>query len=456
MRTFRRPMFRKGGNVDNGIMTGIVDRTQAQDGYLPGSTAEMKGAMGVTEEGINLSRRVDPKINIPDTTGDIDISLMEDRPVPKYLSEEYTGGVTEADLGTPKTVEEYLAQLKKGAGEYGGMDPLTSFLLTAGPSVAGATSFADAVNKLQPATKQLISQADAKAKYDRDLRKAAVNLGLQEEQKFDDRRFNLLLKADDREYQKFLTDDERNYLAEVKNDDRLYNKDLIKNEREFNLELLQDSRRYDKLKEEDRRAYDLQIEERARAYQKLDEEKKRAYEEKLIKEGRAFELQQIIRAEEFKKDMYNLEKEEAKKYTEKDFLEVYEGDTLQARNRAKFENEKLKTKILEKFGSQFEGFINGPNDITEQQLIKNKENKKVGKVYYDVNTGKIKRFRKTTEGYVFEEIDIDTFVEEDPPKGSTEAEKKAEIDKRFEFLSDDQRKILEEIKNRPPDPYPGA
>ena len=55
-------------------------------------------------------------------------------------------------------------------------------------------------------------------------------------------------------------------------------------------------------------------------------------------------------------------KEEAKKYTEKDFIEVYEGDTLQAKNRAEFENEKLKTKILEKFGSQFDGFLNGPND----------------------------------------------------------------------------------------------
>jgi len=55
MRTFKRPMFRKGGNVGNGIMTGIVDRTEAQDGYLPGSTAQMKGASGVTEEGIDLA-----------------------------------------------------------------------------------------------------------------------------------------------------------------------------------------------------------------------------------------------------------------------------------------------------------------------------------------------------------------------------------------------------------------
>ena len=33
MRTFKRPMFRKGGNVGNGIMSGITDRVQAQEGY---------------------------------------------------------------------------------------------------------------------------------------------------------------------------------------------------------------------------------------------------------------------------------------------------------------------------------------------------------------------------------------------------------------------------------------
>ena len=459
MRTFRRPMFRKGGNVDNGIMTGIVDRTQAQDGFLPGRTAEMKGAMGVTEEGINLARSVDPTVNIPNTTGDIDISLMEDRPVPKYLSEEYTGGVTEADLGTPKTAEEYLAQLKKGAGEYGGMDPLTSFLLTAGPSVAGATSFADAVNKLQPATKQLISQADAKAKYDRDLRKAAVNLGLQEEQKFDDRRFNLLLKSDDREYQKFLTNDERKYLASVKEDDRLYNKDLIKNEREFNLQLLKDSRRYDKLKEEDRRAYDLQIEERARAYQKLDDEKKRAYEEKLIKEGRAFELQKIIRAEDFEKSMYEKEKEDSKKLPAAYYADKYYGDdSVKGENRKAFEDNKLRSKFIEKFGSQYEGFINGgDNDREETQIIKNKKKKDLGKVFYDLQTGEAKIVRQTTDGeFSLQIIDLDTYVKPDTPPGSTKEEKDAKIDKRFDYLSEEQRKKLEEIQNMPPDPYPGA
>jgi hypothetical protein len=431
MRTFKRPMFRKGGNVGDGIMTGIVDRSMHAADPFVGETDQFP--------------KIDVTSGVQDTSGNIDTSLPSEGKGVEYLSEEFSA--KPVDIGKPKSVEEYLATLKEGAGEYGGMDPLTSFLLTAGPSVAGATSFADAVNRLQPATKQLISQADAKAKYNRDLRRAAVNLGLQDEQKFEDRRFNLALKMNDREYQKFLTDDERGYLNAVRQDDRVYNKDLIKNTREFELSLLRDKRAYDKLNEEDRREYDLKVADRARAYQKLDEEERREYEERLIKEGRAFELDKIKRAEDFQMKLYDKEQEEAKKYTEKDFLEVYEGDTLQAKNRANFENSKLKTTFIEKFGSNFEGFLNGPNDPQESTMIKKGNNKKVGKVYYDVNTGEAKIYNKKTDGtYGFQVIDIDTYVKPDPPKGSTKAEKDAEIDERFKYLNPNQIKILEDLK----------
>ena len=401
MRTFRRPMFRKGGNVGNGIMTNIVDRSMhAEDPIVTGN---------------------DP-----------------------FLSN--------VDIGQPKTQEQFIEEIRAGAGDYGGMDPLTSFLLTAGPSVAGATGFADAVNRLQPATQQLIEGADAKAKYDRDVRMAGTKLALADQQKFDDRRFNLALKADDRSYQDFLKQDERSYLAGIKADDRLYNKDLIKDERKFNLELIQDSRAYEKLKLKDKQAYDAKILEDARAYNKMEKEDQRKYEERLIKEGRTFELDKIIRAEEFQEKLYDKEQEAAKRYTEKDFIEVYEGDTLQANNRAKFENNKLKTKFIEKFGPQFDGFLNGPNDPEESKMIKKGNNKKVGKVYYDVNTGEAKIYNKKTDGtYGFQVIDIDTYVKPDPPKGSTKEEKDAVIDERFDYLSDDQKRIIEEIQKNKPD-----
>ena len=390
-------MFRKGGNVGVGIMTGIVDRTEAQDGYT---------------------------------------------------------GLENLDIGTPKTQEQFIEEIRAGAGDYGGYDPLTSFLLTAGPSVAGATSFADAIEKLKPATQQLIKGADAKAKFDRDVRMAGTKLALADQQKFDDRAFDLALKADDRSYQDFLREDERDYLAGVKADDRIYNKELIQDERKFNLDLIQDQRAYNKLEKEDQRTYDAKILEDARAYAKMEKEEQRKYEEKLIKEGRAFELDKIIRAEDFQKEILADERELEKRYTEKDFIEVYEGDTLQANNRANFENNKLKTKVLEKFGSQFEGFLNGPNDPQESTMIKKGNNKKVGKVYYDVNTGEAKIYNKKTDGtYGFQVIDIDTYVKPDAPKGSTQKEKDEEIDKRFDVLSDDQRRIIEEIRKNKPDDF---
>jgi len=403
MRTLKRPMFRKGGNVGDGIMTGIVDRSMHAEN--------------------------------PIVTGNDPF-------------------VSNVDIGQPKTQAEYIEEIRAGAGDYGGYDPLTSFLLTAGPSVAGATSFSDAINRLQPATQQLIKSADAKAKYDRDVKMAGTKLALADAQKFDDRRFNLALKADDRSYQDFLKEDERDYLAGIKADDRIYNKELIKDERQFNLDLIKDARDYDKLQLEDKREYDAKILDEARKYNKMEKEDQREYEQKLINEGRAFELDKIIRAEDFQREILAEEREADKRYTEKDFIEVYEGDTLQAKNRADFENKKLKTTFIEKFGSNFEGFLNGPNDPQESTMIKKGNNKKVGKVYYDVNTGEAKIYNKKTDGtYGFQVIDIDTYVKPDPPKGSTQAEKDAKIDERFNYLSEDQQKILEDIRKNKPDDF---
>jgi len=400
-------MFRKGGNVGDGIMTGIVDRSMhAEDPIVTGNDS--------------------------------------------FLSN--------VDIGEPKTQEQFIEEIKAGAGDYGGMDPLTSFLLTAGPNVAGATSFSDAIQRLQPGTQQLLKDQAAKAKYDRDIRMAGTKLALADQQKFDDRRFNLALKADDRSYQDFLKEDERDYLAGVKADDRIYNKELIQDERQFNLDLIKDQRAYEKLKLEDKQAYDARILDEAREYNKMEKEDQREYEKKLIEEGRAFELEKIIRAEEFQKEILTEERELEKRYTEKDFIEVYEGDTLQANNRADFENKKLKTKVLDKFGSQFDGFLNGPNDPQESTMIKKGNNKKVGKVYYDVNIGKFKIYNKKTDGtYGFQLIeDIDTYTIPDAPAGSTAEEKDAVIDERFNYLSPDQKRKLDEIRNRPEDEFPGA
>ena len=379
MRTFKRPMFRKGGNVGNGIMSGITDRVQAQSGY-PNPVLD-------TLQSETIETAQAPSIGV--------------------------------DIGKPKTTAEYIEELKAGAGEYGGMDPLTSFLLTAGPSVAGATGFADAIQRLQPGTQQLLKDAEAKAKYDRDIRMAGTKLGLADQQKFDDRRFQLAIKADDRSYQDFLREDERDYLAKVKADDRLYNKDLIKDERDYNLKLLEDARAYDKLQIEDKRAYDAKILEEARAYQNMQDEEKRAYEKKLIEEGRQFELDQIIRKEEFQLKLLDKQLETEQQFTVKDFAETYGGSKNQASNRVKFENQDIEAKIIDKFGDKnFGGLIGGEFHGSTSKKLEKAKDRDVGKVYFDVMDGKVKRLRKTKEGYKFEIIeDVSTFTE---PEVSTE------------------------------------
>ena len=389
-------MFRKGGNVGNGIMSGITDRVQAQSGY-PNPVLD-----SLQSETIETAQA--PSIGV--------------------------------DIGTPKTTAEYIEELKAGAGEYGGMDPLTSFLLTAGPSVAGATGFADAIQRLQPATKQLIEQADAKAKYDRDIRMAGTKLGLADQQKFDDRRFQLAIKADDRSYQDFLRQDERDYLAGIKKDDRIYQKGLIDDERKFNLELLKDQRAYNKLEKEDKRAYDAKILEEARAYQNMKDEEKRAYEKKLIEEGRQFELDQIIRKEEFQLKLLDKQLEKEEQFTVKDFADTYAGSRNQATNRVKFENDNIEAKIVEKFGDKnFGGLIGGETHGRTDRKLKNAKDRDIGKVYFDVVDGKVKRLRKTKEGYKFEIIeDVATFVE---PEVSTDT---------TQNLTDYQKKVLEGVK----------
>ena len=338
-RTLRRPMFRKGGNVGTGIMSGVVDRTQAADGYLPGSTAAMKGAMGHTAEGIDLANPF-PQIreHKPMVHENINIEEM---------------------VGTPKTSADYIEELKAGAGAYGGMDPLTSFLLTAGPSVAGATGFADAVSKLQPATQQLIKQADAKAKYNRDLRLAGVKLGISAEDRAEQKTFDLK-KLD---------------LSQ-----------------ENQVKFLNDERAYQQLKAQDKRDYDEVIADRTRAFAKLDEEERKAFEEKLIREGRAHELQLIKRKEEHNIKLIKMQTDAENKLKGTDFFEDYDNKT-HANNRALYEN-KVREEMNQTFGHENNGGIVFSAEGTGNEKWQDKKGKKknIGKVFFNLNDGKHYKF----------------------------------------------------------------
>jgi len=90
----------------------------------------------------------------------------------------------------------------------------------------------------------------------------------------------------------------------------------------------------------------------------------------------------------------------------KDYLEQYQGSSVQAKNRANYENKGLESKAVQNFGESYGGFIGGIHGTLQD----NKEKNKIGKVYYDVTDGNFKRLRRNTDkSYSYEIIDITTF-----------------------------------------------
>ncbi len=89
----------------------------------------------------------------------------------------------------------------------------------------------------------------------------------------------------------------------------------------------------------------------------------------------------------------------------KDYLEQYQGSSVQAKNRADYENQGLESKAVQNFGESYEGFIGGIHGKTKDYEKKGN----IGKVYYDVTDGTFKRLRKTADGYSYESINMASF-----------------------------------------------
>tara|TARA_Y100000114_G_scaffold120855_1_gene115895 strand:- start:119 stop:1537 length:1419 start_codon:yes stop_codon:yes gene_type:complete len=153
--TFKRPMFRKGGNVGVGIMSEIQDRKSFQIGSNP------------FENPLQMDRAADQGL----------LGLREqitEREVP--------------DFGEERDTAYYLDKLKSGLGEDTSFDPFTQYLLTAGPAVAKATSFADAIARLEKPNLALIEAQEARAKRDRDLGLAAADLSIRRGETLEERK----------------------------------------------------------------------------------------------------------------------------------------------------------------------------------------------------------------------------------------------------------------------------
>lgn len=138
-RVFRRPMFRKGGNVGEGIMTGIVDREQYQRGTDP--------FIGETDQ---------YSFNTP----------YQGRTIPslKDLTAESTDLLLEA------------------AGDRGGFDPLTSFLLAYGPAAAvenrGGGTIANLIAAGEKPIANLLKEKADEDKFQRGIRTKAAGAAI--------------------------------------------------------------------------------------------------------------------------------------------------------------------------------------------------------------------------------------------------------------------------------------
>ena len=133
----------------------------------------------------------------------------------------------------------------------------------------------------------------------------------------------------------------------------------------------------------------------------------------------------------------------------KDYLEQYQGSSVQAKNRANYENKGLESKAVQNFGESYEGFIGGIHGKTKDYEKKGN----IGKVYYDVTDGTFKRLRKTADGYSYESINMASF---DP-----EADKAARVSKvdekpkagLFGQKSKPQKTIKEALDIKTTDPF---
>ena len=81
-RVLKRPMFRRGGSTNNGIMSGLVDREQKHFGDVAGRAREL------TPELESLLREFTPKTRLP--LGAVGAALVQGTPIKQAITSGYT------------------------------------------------------------------------------------------------------------------------------------------------------------------------------------------------------------------------------------------------------------------------------------------------------------------------------------------------------------------------------
>ena len=93
-RILKRPMFRRGGSTNTGIMSGIVDRTKHQENPFPGSTIDRKAIEGNTAVLESILRQYTPKTRLP--IGEFGLNLASGMTLTDALKKPYAR-FTQAD-----------------------------------------------------------------------------------------------------------------------------------------------------------------------------------------------------------------------------------------------------------------------------------------------------------------------------------------------------------------------
>ena len=305
-KVFKRPMFRKGGQVNEGIMTGIVDReNHAENPFVGGQRG-----MGVNTDFNLEERNTSPQMNLPDL---------------KTMSKE------NVDL------------LLEAAGDRGGYDPLTQFLLQYGPAAAKQTGGGTFSNLIAAAEKPVASLIASKQKEDdflRSIRTQATGAAMKQRSE---------LEASER--------------------DRLFKTELADKQAELNRDLSQAEILAAKERADAKYLQDLELQQKK---SQADYETR----SKLLKEADLLEQKTTT--------------EKIQEYTP-GFAEEYDNDFTKGNRRATFEFE-TRQKIAENFGeSKVGGHIDV--DVNDEKKINKvmKSKIKAGgaqKIYYNVNDGK--------------------------------------------------------------------
>ena len=283
MRTFKRPMFRKGGNVGTGIMTGIVDR-----------------------------------------------SMHAENPLVRPQREQ----------------SSFIEEIQQGVGPYGGMDPVTSYLLAAGPKISKSTSFADLIANLEDPNKMLIQQAADKAKFDRSIRMEGVKRKLD---------YDALRDQDQLDYGKMI-----------------------------------EKRTYDEAQRDEGRDYEATLRDEANKIYERRLKNERLYGEKEATREFNREMQALNRKIEGQKEVAAIQNKVSDPLSEENMTNFYfkqYGSKIEAKNRAKYE-ENIKEPMMKKFGSNFGGLVGGEQHGSLEAKKKNKKN--IGKAFYDVTDGTVR------------------------------------------------------------------